>query len=124
MRCPPGYEAQLEATIDELLAGEATREFISHGPPVETEFDSEWFQAMERAIQEEDPAAIVVPFCMGGGTDAKAFAPLGIACYGFAPLGLDTSGRQVEGVHGVDERVPVESLISGQRMLASFLARV
>ncbi len=124
VRCPPGYEAQLEATIDELLAGEATREFISHGPPVETEFDSEWFQAMERAIQEEDPAAIVVPFCMGGGTDAKAFAPLGIACYGFAPLGLDTSGRQVEGVHGVDERVPVEALISGQRMLASFLARV
>ena len=124
VRCPPGYEAELEATIDELLDGDATREFVSHGPSVETDPSSEWFAAMARAIREEDPDAIVVPFCMGGGTDAKAFSTLGISCYGFAPLGLDGQGRQVEGVHGVDERVPVESLISGQRMLAAFLARV
>lgn len=124
VRCPPGYEAELEATIDELLAGDATREFVSHGPSVETDHDSEWFREMARAIHDEDSEGIVVPFCMGGGTDAKAFSTLGIACFGFAPLGLDSEGRQVEGVHGVDERVPVESLVSGQRMLASFLQRV
>lgn len=79
---------------------------------------------MEQAVLDQDPDGIVVPFCMGGGADAKAFSSLGIACYGFAPLGIDSEGREVHDVHGVDERVPVESLVSGQRMLASFLPRV
>lgn len=124
VRCPPGYEDELEDVIDKLLADDATRDFVSLGRSVESAPDSEWFRAMERAILDQDPDGIVVPFCMGGGTDAKAFSSLGIACYGFAPLGLDSEGREVHGVHGVDERVPVESLVSGQRMLASFLQRV
>jgi acetylornithine deacetylase/succinyl-diaminopimelate desuccinylase-like protein len=124
VRCPPGYEDQLEATIDELIGDDATREFVSHSPSVESSPDTEWFRAMEQAIHDHDPDAIVVPFCMGGGTDAKAFSSIGIACYGFSPLGIDSEGREVHGVHGVDERVPVESLVSGQRMLASFLERV
>ena len=70
------------------------------------------------------PAAVVVPYCMGGGTDAKAFAPLGISCFGFAPLGADPEGRTVDGVHGVDERVPVASVRSGQLILQDFLENV
>lgn len=124
VRCPPGYEDELEAVIDKLLADDATREFVSLGRSVESPPDSQWFRAMERAILDHDPDGVVVPFCMGGGTDAKAFSAIGIACYGFAPLGLDGGGRVVHGVHGVDERVPIESLVSGQRILASFLERV
>ncbi len=124
VRCPPGYEAELEATLKELIADDATSEFISYGPSVESSADTDWFRAMGEAILEEDPDGIVVPFCMGGGTDAKAFSSIGIACYGFAPLGHDHGGREVHGVHGVDERVPVESLVSGQRMLESFLRQV
>ena len=124
VRCPPGYEGQLEREIDRLLGDDATREFVSLAHSVESSPDSSWFRAMEAAIIVHDPEAIVVPFCMGGGTDAKAFTALGISCYGFAPLGLDSEGREVHGVHGVDERVPVESLIGGQRVLATFLESV
>ena len=83
-----------------------------------------WFAAMAAAIVRDDPDAVVVPYCMGGGTDAKAFSPLGIACYGFAPLGTDPDGRTVAGVHGVDERVPVAALETGKRVLDDFLLTV
>ena len=86
--------------------------------------DGPWFAAMRDAVCAADPGAVVFPYCMGGGTDAKAFAPLGIACYGFAPLGEDPEGRTVEGVHGVDERVPVASVRSGQLILQDFLENV
>lgn len=124
IRALPGTEEETLATIDGLLGEGITREFLSYQPPTSSSPDSSWFTAMTAALQRHDPAAVVVPFCMGGGTDAKAFAPLGISCYGFSPLGADPDGRTVAGVHGVDERVPVHSLITGQLILADFLSAV
>jgi acetylornithine deacetylase/succinyl-diaminopimelate desuccinylase-like protein len=124
VRCPPGFQNRMIETIAGLVGDAVSYEFTSFQPPVEAPLDSPWFDAMAAAIVEHDPGAVVVPFCMGGGTDAKAFSRLGIDCYGFAPLGADPDGRDVAGVHGVDERVPVAALETGQRMLRSFLERV
>ena len=78
---------------------------------------------MTGALLAEDPAARVVPYCLSGGTDAKSFSRLGIRCFGFTPLrlpaDLDFSGM----FHGIDERVPVESLRFGVRVLDEFLDR-
>jgi acetylornithine deacetylase/succinyl-diaminopimelate desuccinylase-like protein len=58
---------------------------------------------------------------LSGGTDLKAFSRLGIRGFGFAPLklpaDLDFSGM----FHGVDERVPMDSLKFGVRVLDRFL---
>ncbi len=86
--------------------------------------DGAWFDAMVTSIRQVDPSAVVVPGCLGGGTDAKAFSLLGIACYGFAPATVDPDGRRRSGIHGVDERVPVSSLLGGREILAHFLATV
>ena len=55
------------------------------------------------------------------GPDAKALSRLGIRCFGFTPLrlppGLDFSSL----FHGVDERVPVDALHFGARVLDRFL---
>jgi acetylornithine deacetylase/succinyl-diaminopimelate desuccinylase-like protein len=62
----------------------------------------------------------VLPYLMGGGTDNKALAELGIAGYGFAPLrlpDLDFTGM----FHGVDERVPIDALVFGQRVLTDLI---
>ena len=64
-----------------------------------------------------------LPLLHGRRHHAKAFAPRGIAGYGFAPLGEDPDGRLAEGVHGVDERVPVASLLWGLQVLDDFLTR-
>lgn len=69
----------------------------------------------------EDPDAVVVPSCSAGGTDAKWFSQLGIACYGFAPLSTPPDFDSRPLVHGVDERTPVDGLAFGARVLDRFL---
>ena len=76
---------------------------------------------MSQALRAFDPDALVLPFCMAGGTDAKAFSPLGIACYGFAPGTTPPGFAYQKYVHGVDERVLVDSLAFGVRVLDRFL---
>ncbi|OLF10463.1 hypothetical protein BLA60_14760 [Actinophytocola xinjiangensis] len=123
-RVLPGSEQELLAEIDRLLGPGVTREFLADQPPVQATVDSPWFTAMADALVAEDPDAVVVPFCMGGGTDAKAFAPLGIDCYGFAPLWLPEGFDHRLMAHGVDERVPVEGLRFGVNVLDRFLSTV
>ncbi|GAA4234376.1 acetylornithine deacetylase/succinyl-diaminopimelate desuccinylase-like protein [Streptosporangium album] len=117
----PGYEDEFFATVDELLGPNVTREFVYHDIAVETGFDGPLVRAMADALLAEDPGALAVPYTLSGGTDLKAFSRLGMRGFGFAPLklpaDLDFSGM----FHGVDERVPVDSLRFGVRVLDRFL---
>ena len=124
VRVLPGTADELLSTVDSLLAPGVTRTFVERTEPVSAPVDSPWFAAMADALRAEDPAAVVVPYCMGGGTDAKAFAKLGIAGYGFAPLLLPTDPDEYDYramAHGVDERVPLSALPFGARVLDRFL---
>ncbi|MDP9394131.1 MAG: M20/M25/M40 family metallo-hydrolase [Actinomycetota bacterium] len=118
----PGFEDEFLATIDELLGPKVRREVVHRDIALETTFDGALVDAMVGALKAEDPSCRVVPYCLSGGTDDKAFSQLGIRGFGFAPLqlppDLDFSGM----FHGVDERVPVESLRFGVRVLDRFLA--
>ncbi|RKT55018.1 M20/M25/M40 family metallo-hydrolase [Saccharothrix australiensis] len=122
VRTLPGTVDELMASIDAALGPHVTREVLEYQPPVQAPIDSPWFDAMAAALRAEDPEAVVVPYCMGGGTDAKAFSRLGIDCYGFAPLALPEGYDYRAMAHGVDERVPVEGLRFGTRVLDRFLS--
>ncbi len=117
----PGYEEEFFTTIDELLGPNVSREFVYHDIAIETGFDGALVRAMADALLAEDPGALAVPYTLSGGTDLKAFSRLGMRGFGFAPLrlpaDLDFSGM----FHGVDERVPVDSLRFGVRVLDRFL---
>ena len=76
---------------------------------------------MAAALRAEDPGARAVPYMLSGGTDAKAFARLGIRCFGFAPLRLPADLNFSALFHGIDERVPVDGLQFGVRVLDRFL---
>jgi acetylornithine deacetylase/succinyl-diaminopimelate desuccinylase-like protein len=76
---------------------------------------------MGAALRAEDPGARTVPYLMSGGTDAKAFSTLGIRCFGFAPLRLPADLNFASLFHGIDERVPVEGLKFGVRVLDRLL---
>jgi acetylornithine deacetylase/succinyl-diaminopimelate desuccinylase-like protein len=121
-RVLPGTEPELLAEIDRLVGPGVSREFVQRQPAVQAPLDSPWFAAMASSLQAIDPAAVVVPFCMGGGTDAKAFSRLDIDCYGFAPLYLPEGFNLQQMAHGVDERVPVEGLRFGVDVLDRFLS--
>jgi acetylornithine deacetylase/succinyl-diaminopimelate desuccinylase-like protein len=119
----PGYEDEFFTTVDELLGPDVVRDFVHHDSAIETDYEGALVTAMEDALISQDPGALPVPYCLSAGTDAKAFARLGMRCFGFAPLRLppemDFSGM----FHGIDERVPVDGLRFGVRVLDEFLDR-
>jgi acetylornithine deacetylase/succinyl-diaminopimelate desuccinylase-like protein len=121
-RVLPGREAAFEREVDELLGPDVTREWVTHLPAMQTSFDGDLVEAMGAALRAEDPDARAVPYMLSGGTDAKAFEEkLGMRCFGFAPLRLPPELDFASMFHGVDERVPVESLRFGARVLDRFL---
>ena len=89
--------------------------------PYKLLIDGQLVDAMNDALLALDPEARIVPYMLSGGTDAKAFARLGIRCFGFAPLRLPPELDFAALFHGVDERVPVDALQFGARVLEHFL---
>ena len=120
-RVLPGRLAAFEREVDEIIGPDITREWITNLPPYETSFDGELLDAMNAAILSADPDGRTVPYMLSGGTDAKHFARLGIRCFGFAPLKLPPDLDFAALFHGVDERVPVDALTFGTRVLEHFL---
>ncbi len=120
----PGYEDEFFATLAELCGENIEIEYVSKQPPWETPYDGDLVDAMGRSILAEDPDAIVAPYLMSGGTDAKHFNKLGMRSYGFAPLRLPADLDFTALFHGVDERVPVDALEFGARVFDRFLDQV
>ncbi|MDA2814465.1 M20/M25/M40 family metallo-hydrolase [Nocardiopsis sp. RSe5-2] len=120
-RVLPGGRESFEAALDELTGPRVDWEYEHGSPALESPVEAPIFAAMRAALLAHDPEGHVVPVCTAGGTDAKQFSELGIAGYGFTPLlmppGLDRDAM----FHGVDERVPVEALRFGVRVLDRFL---
>ena len=119
----PGHEEEFLIELDSLLGPGVEREFIHRDVALETTFDGILPEAMTAALLAEDPGARAVPYCMPAGTDGKAFSRLGIRCFGFAPLRLPADADFFGMFHGVDERVPVDALRFGVRVLDGFLDR-
>jgi acetylornithine deacetylase/succinyl-diaminopimelate desuccinylase-like protein len=117
----PGYEDEFFAEIDALLGPDVQREFVHHDVALETEFEGRLVDAACASLKAEDPIARPVPYTLSGGTDSKAFSRIGIGCIGFAPLLLPPDLDFAAMFHGVDERVPVEALQFGTRVLDRFL---
>jgi acetylornithine deacetylase/succinyl-diaminopimelate desuccinylase-like protein len=118
----PGYEDEFFATLAELCGPGVDIDFVSNQRSWETPYDGTAIaDAMTRSLLAEDPDAVVAPYLMSAGTDAKHFTKLGIRTYGFAPLRLPDDLDFTGLFHGVDERVPVAGLEFGARVLDRFL---
>jgi acetylornithine deacetylase/succinyl-diaminopimelate desuccinylase-like protein len=116
-----GCEDEFRATLDELTGPDVDWEFHHRSVALQAPVDSPTYARMRTAVEEFAPEGLVVPYCMSGGTDAKQFSRLGITGYGFAPLRLPEGFDYQALFHGVDERVPVEALHFGVRVLDRFL---
>ncbi len=123
-RYVPGGRDEFFATIDSLLGDKVVREPIHGDDAVSTTFDGDLVDAMIASLQKEDPGAPVIPYLMSGGTDGKAWGELGVRCFGFAPLRLPADLDFSAMFHGIDERVPVDSLQFGTRVLDGLLDRI
>ncbi|MFE1755061.1 M20/M25/M40 family metallo-hydrolase [Streptomyces anandii] len=117
----PGFEEEFLADLDRILGPRVRREDVHSDKAVETTFDGALVEAMQSALVAEDPAAKAIPYMLSGGTDAKSFDDLGIRGFGFAPLKLPPELDFAGMFHGVDERVPVDGLKFGVRVLDRFI---
>jgi acetylornithine deacetylase/succinyl-diaminopimelate desuccinylase-like protein len=122
-RLLPGHEEEFFTQLDEILGPEVRREFVHNDIGVETDFDGPLVEAMTAALLVEDPGARAVPYCLSGGTDAKSFSRLGMRCFGFSPLRLPPDLDFLGMFHGIDERVPLDGLRFGTRVLDGLLDR-
>ena len=120
----PGFEDEFFSTLAELCGDDVDVQWVSKQPPWEVPYEGELVDAMTRCLLAEDPDAIVAPYLMSGGTDAKHFKKLGMRTYGFAPLRLPADLDFTALFHGVDERVPVDALEFGARVFDRFLDEV
>lgn len=121
VRTLPGqHEATLERFAE--LAGEyVTYSVDHHRPSVSAPIEAPIFDAMREALNRHDPGCHVLPYMLGAGTDNNALADLGINGYGFAPLLLPAELDFTGMFHGIDERVPIDSIIFGRAVLSEFL---
>ncbi|MEZ0106997.1 acetylornithine deacetylase/succinyl-diaminopimelate desuccinylase-like protein [Catenulispora sp. EB89] len=122
----PGLEQEYFAEIDKLLGPDVTREFSHYDIALEAPFEVPLVEKMMASLQAEDPAARIVPYCLSAGTDNKTFGVMDmgrglIRGYGFVPLKLDPSLDFAAMFHGVDERVPLDALEFGSKVLDRFL---
>jgi len=121
VRTLPGQEDVVLAEIQRIVGPDIVVEVSHRDIGLEVPFQGAIVDAMVGALGRHDPGVPVVPYLMGGGTDNKALAELGIAGYGFAPLRLPADMDFTGMFHGVDERVPVDALVFGQRVLTDLI---
>jgi acetylornithine deacetylase/succinyl-diaminopimelate desuccinylase-like protein len=122
-RTLPGQQEHFLDQLRDVIGEELEIEVLQRQPAVETSFDGDLVELMAATLRAEDPGARPVPYMLFGGTDAKAFTNLGIRCFGFVPLRLPPDLNFSALFHGIDERVPVEGLQFGVRVLDRFLTR-
>jgi acetylornithine deacetylase/succinyl-diaminopimelate desuccinylase-like protein len=123
-RTLPGHGEAFLDQLREVIGPDLEVEYIQHQPALETTFDGALVDAMATALRAEDAGARPVPYMLSGGTDAKAFSRLGIRCFGFSPLRLPADLNFAALFHGIDERVPVDGLQFGVRVLDRFLRTI
>jgi acetylornithine deacetylase/succinyl-diaminopimelate desuccinylase-like protein len=121
VRVLPGTEEAALADIRRIVGDDVDVEVVHQDIGLEVPFSGDLVDAMVGALGRHDPGIPVIPYLMGGGTDNKALATLGIAGYGFAPLRLPADLDFTGMFHGVDERVPIDALAFGQAVLADLL---
>jgi acetylornithine deacetylase/succinyl-diaminopimelate desuccinylase-like protein len=122
-RVLPGYSADdIQAEIRAIAGDDFELTVIRHDP-VGGKPDMTLYPLLATLLREADPTGVPVPSMVGGFTDGRMFARLGIQNYGFLPQNLPADFASAGMVHGADERVPVETIGSGTRVLYRLLER-
>ena len=124
-RTLPGQStADLIRELAAVAGPEVRFEVISQAPPTVSSPATEAFARLCAVVRRHDPEGTPVPSLCPGFTDAKSWSRLGATCYGFLPLRLPAGMRFPDLFHGDDERIPLDGLDWGTRVLWDALLEV
>lgn len=121
IRALPDSQPGILAEVQRIVGDDIEIESVHSDIGLEVPFSGEAVDAMIASLRRHDPEARVLPYLLSGGTDNKALSKLGIIGYGFAPLRLPADLDFPGMFHGVDERVPLDALDFGHRVLVDLL---
>ncbi|MBI2338965.1 MAG: M20/M25/M40 family metallo-hydrolase, partial [Deltaproteobacteria bacterium] len=105
------------AEIKKIIGEGYEFEIMDQYDPTEMDYENEFYKLLAKTLIRHDKRAIPVPYLIPGFTDASNYSKLGIKCYGFTPLKLPPDLRFSELFHGHNERVPVEGLLFGLKVM-------
>ena len=91
-------------------------------PQATAPWDGEMFAAIEQACLAHAPSTMVTPSICVGGTDGRFFRERDIPTYGLVPCLF--TGEDMKGYHGIDERLSIENLGLGSRIIYDLVCRV
>ncbi len=120
-RFVPGHREEFIRTMGELAGPDVRVDLVDFTQAGESDPSADIVAKMHHSLLGEDPGCHIVPYCSSATTDNASFTSLGIRGYGFAPLRLPPGYDFSAMFHGVDERIPVEALKFGARVLYRFL---
>ena len=116
---PQAFLAQLRDVVaDERIQFEPISRFRA---PNASSTDTALYRIIEQVVHEYNPHALVAPVLNSGYTESQMYRPLGITCYGFVPIEVTPEQEATE--HAANERVPVEQIRRGVKMLYEVVAR-
>ncbi len=87
-----------------------------------SDFDSAMFSALAASAKALDPALAVVPYLSTGATDSARLRKWGVQAYGILPFPMDQNDE--ERMHGHDERIALDALEFGTRLIYGAIVRV
>lgn len=115
---PKTFLSELRAVVgDETIQLEPISRYRT---PNFSPTDTELYRIIERTVRKHSPGALVVPSLNSGYTESQMYRPLGINCYGFAPVEIPPALDTTQ--HAANERVPVEQIRRGVKMLYEIVA--
>jgi acetylornithine deacetylase/succinyl-diaminopimelate desuccinylase-like protein len=115
-----GVVARLRRAVDDRnVSIEVTRE--GEDAPV-SDHRSPMFAAVAESITSLDPRTTVVPYLSTGATDSARLRRMGVEAYGLLPFPLAQDDE--DRMHAHDERVPIESLGYGVRVVYGIVRRM
>lgn len=82
---------------------------------IEADPQSPLLDTISRVLKRHEPEAVLLPELVVGGTDARHVTKLGTKVYGFCPM--YDNAVEMERVHGHDERIKLQNVGFGTRVL-------
>lgn len=127
-RLVPGYtQEQVRETLLELAdryKNDIEIETIQSHEVSESPIDDPFYKLIEQTVKEELPSVETIPVMLTGATDSRFVRELGVKSYGFCPLSTKMSLADRERlIHNDNERVDVESLEVGTRVLGRIIMK-
>lgn len=109
---PEGFLGKIKSVVND---SSVEWEVLQTAEPTESPINTELFSIIQKTVRTINPKAVTVPYLSPGATDSRYFRKRGITAYGFFPIIL--SETELQRMHGVDERISLENLEQGTRIL-------